>query len=399
MIEFIAVLGAMAGLAYEFWWERPKDRELRDVRLHAAVATLSAQPNVVAASHAVQRILELMHRDGVNMTGISIPNLTFIMAKFEEVDWSNALMNSVDFACPELDTFGRTYSNNLEWKPQPCAELAGARFLGTALSSVRFHRADISHAILYGARLSGVEAKEVDFSDARFVSENDPNYILGIFGSLPWPFRFRAPPSFLFNCDRGPEPDRCVELERVSFFRAHLPWAGFRGANIESTDFTNAKLKNATFGCEEGEDSQMPPCTVISNTCFSGARLEHAKFIGATIKNSDFRGAVLDNAKFNNVKLDKVVFDADVNLEAILDADSRKNLEEIAPDSRSTATACTANWRESLLSWELMPGRDRRGIPRGHPLLTPATVDHALSYPPLVISNGVPVTENSPLSQ
>ena len=174
----------MAGLAIEFWWERPKDRELRDVRLHATVATLSAQPNVVAASHAVQRILELMYRDGVNMTGISIPGLTFSMAKFEKVNWSHALMNGVDFACPELDAFGRGYSDDPKRKPQPCAELAGARFFGTAMSSVRFHRTDISRAIFYGAKLSGIEAKEVDFRAARFVSEDDPNYILDPFRDL-----------------------------------------------------------------------------------------------------------------------------------------------------------------------------------------------------------------------
>ena len=158
-----------------------------------------------------------------------------------------------------------------------------------------------------------------------------------------------------------------MKLERVSFFKAHLPWTGFRGADIVYTDFANAKLKNATFGCDEREDSQTVHCTTITNTCFSDADLEHAEFEQITIKNSDFSGAVLDNAAFRDVEFENVVFDSDVDLEEILDDKSRRSLEGNSSEDEPI-DACTADWREQLLPWDLMSVRDRRSIPPGHPL-------------------------------
>ena len=353
----------MAGLAYEFWHERPKDRELRDVRLHATVATLSAQPNPVV-SHAVQRILELMHRDGVDMTGISIPGIAFRMAAFEGVDWSNALMDGVDFTCPKLDSRGQPYGGESKGSSTPCATLRDARFLGTALSSARFQRTDISRTIFFGARLSGVKAKEVDFSAARFVAKNESNLrqaLTSIRFPPPFSFRFRVARDRMFSCNWDSKHEPCVNLERVVFSASSLPWIGFWGAKIDKADFTNASLHNATFGCDEN-NSKIPICTVIKNACFLGANLKAATFKDVTIENSNFSKAVLEDAQFLRVKFSKVVFDADSGPNITFDIESQESLKKARVEV-GTISPCTRTWRENLLRWKPPRSRDQAQQP------------------------------------
>lgn len=317
-LELIAVVVTMGAVFHEFVFETPRDRALRDVRLHATVADLSSRANTNAASHAAQKILGLMHRDRVDMTGISVSGITFRMAEFEHADWSDAQMDDAEFIC--ADRGSAVAHLDLPWqgqgliaKPQPpCTRLRHARFHGASLRNVRFQQADLTYANFVNARLSGLSAEVVDFSDAEFLDrERGWNYIP------------------VFDCDESRAGrEGCVSLKRVLFRGAYLGSAVFRGAKIADADFTDATMWSPRFDCQRKESSETSSvCTIVTRACFertvlervsftdvmiedsdfSGAALDRASFTGVTIKNTDFSGASLAGAEFKNVKFDTVV--------------------------------------------------------------------------------------------
>ena len=367
-IEFVAIVVGMAAVIFEFWFERPRDRELRDVQLHATVAELATRGNVNETSHAVQRILELMHRDGVDMSGISIPKVTIRMAEFENADWSNAYMNAVNFACTQsiLDALAATDRQNTPKDPILCAHLSRARFNGANLRAARFqranlsnagftgadlteaefHRADLSHTRLFRARLTAIKARDVNFSHSRFRSDDDR----GIAASWLRPWLFR---DSLFDCTTSSTNSmKCVSLERALFIQAEMPHAAFLGAKIINVDFAGATLHNARFACHKW-DASSKDCTEVVNACFNDANLSNATFQAVTIKNSDFSDAELDNATFENVIFDNVVFSDKQKKEAKFDDASIESLNASVTDSSSTGDSdqspCEAPWRRTLL--------------------------------------------------
>ena len=355
--EFVAVVVGMGAVFWEFGIERQRDRELRDVRLHATVAELAGHENIAATSPAVQKILGLMHRDGVDMTGISVPNVIFRTAVFEDVDWSDSQMEAVAFTCTQL-VLQILRSPEVRNKAHrlTCARLTNARFHGANLQAARFHRADLSRAEFFHAQLSGMTAEETDFSHARFVDESSRKY------PLPSIVRFLVP-AVLFNCYK-PAPGRadCVRLSLVVFFRAHMPGAHFTGAEIADADFTRATLRDARFRCEASAqgDATKPRCTTINYACFQGADLTDASFEGVTIENANFTGAVLSGARFNDVTFSRVVFPKEQIEAANFDRNSHESLEEarveLAAFPVEQARPCDPTWRSRLAPWTDRPG-------------------------------------------
>ena len=295
-IEFIAVVVGIGAVVFEFWVKLPQDQDLRDIQLHATVATLSAEENKDTISPAVQRLLVLMHREGVDMRGISIPDITLRMADFDHVDWSESYMNGTKFACSELvgddvpiqqvlSAFTDSPSTLLG-KGRRCAHLRYAHFDGATLRNVRLKRADLSHATFSGTQLAGFEAVDVDFSYARFVRAHTH---LGPAVSVA----DRA----IFDCHKtNRHTENCVKLNRVVFFMSDLSRVVFRGAEIK-------------------------------NACFQSAVLDQATFTDVRITNSDFSDASLSGARFTRVTFDNVVFPTkQVEIDKQFDETSRKSL-------------------------------------------------------------------------
>ena len=376
VIEFVAIVVGMAAVIFEFWFERPRDRELRDVQLHATVAELAAHGNVNATSQAVQRILELMHREGVDMTGISVPKVTIRMAEFENVDWSNAHMYATKFGCTQsiLDALAAPDQQNVPKKTALCADLRGAYFNGANLRTALFQRAglsharfisadlteaelqwaDMSHARLFRADVTAIKAHYVDFSHARFKSDDEPRVAFRWF--RPWLYR-----DFPFNCTKsGNDSMKCAHLERVLFLHAKMPDAAFLGAKIVDVDFGGATLRNARFACNTW-DGDPDSCTEVANACFSDAILSDATFRDVRVENSNFSNAKLDRATFKNVTFENVVFSVEQIKSANFDESSLESLNTTAADSSSTNVSrqepCTAKWREDLAQWrkDLLP--------------------------------------------
>ena len=319
-IEMIAIIIGMAGVSWEFWYERPAERELQNTRLHVTVASLSAQPRTAATSHAVRKILTLMHRRGIDMTGISFSGVTFRMAEidlgdrlaeFDRVNWSDAHMHGVAFVCSEQisDPYVSDGMFRLLWMfseksqavgPQrrPCVHLRYAHFDRAFLQNVEFQRTDLSYASFTNARLTGFKAEDVNFSNARFVKQSDIESAITF-------FHFSE-----FDCDEiEPITANCAKLRNVGFVEADLRHTRFVGADISNTDFTRAKLNAATFECRLGRlegSNRESPCKVktsIERTCFSHTALGESTFSDVAITNSDFSNARLDKAVFTNVMI------------------------------------------------------------------------------------------------
>ena len=185
-IQCVAVVVGMLAVLHEFWVQRPKDRDIRNAQLYAAVATLADSKEVEVTEYAVHKVMALMHREGVDMTGISFPNVSCYMAAFNGVDWSDAYMRKVKFVCTDrVNYLIREYDDTAK-KLDFCAKLKGARFSGGILRGVRFEYSDlagaefsdaelgevrIDNSVLSGAnfsraRMSGIRIKNSDFSVA-----------------------------------------------------------------------------------------------------------------------------------------------------------------------------------------------------------------------------------------
>lgn len=384
-IEFVAVVVGMLAVMNEFWVERPKDRDFRDVRLHAAIATLASHENSDATSGAVQKVLGLMHEDKVDMTAISIPNVLFRMADFDVADWSDAYMKAVSFEC--TDRFRRLIKDHEpnEAKLRPCAQLRHAQFFGATLrdaqfdyanlSNARFNNADLTeaafeHTVLteaefYGATLSGIEILSASLSKAKFSN--------------------RTTRSAVFDCQTLPQL-KCTRLEQVKLPEAELHRAVFRGATISDVDFTNSTLSRSRFECESSsrESQEKQRCTKIDNVCFQDADLTRAKFENVEISRvafaggntpadaeltdtefedvqislTDFRGADLANTSFKNVTFVLVAISDEQIAAAEFDqyilASLYRGRVDLVPGSHGVPKPCTLDWHRDLTQWQDM---------------------------------------------
>ena len=321
-IELFAIGVGVAAVLYEFWIQIPADRELQNVRLHAMVASLSDQPQKETTSYAVRKILGLMRRNEVDMTGISFPGSVFRMADvdqenrkgaFHGIDWSDAYMNEVEFSCSRLITdlhklpifLALIPPRSVGPKSDYCVDLRHASFDGASLQNIYFRRTNLSHATFSAARLAGLRAENVNFSHARFVKDLESLSFLSVY-HLP-----------LFNCGKTESStNRCVNLTDVRFLEADLRYAVFVGATISGADFTDANLEKAEFRDK----------TTIDRACFQGTVLTSAKFTGVKISHADFSDANLSNAEFENVTFNNVVFPTAQKEMAGFDDDSLRTL-------------------------------------------------------------------------
>jgi len=368
LVELVAVVVGMGAVFWEFGIERQRDRDLRNVRLHATVAELAGHDDTAATSPAVQKILGLMHRDGVDMTGISVPNVVFRMVALDNVDWSDSNMTAVTFTCAQhVLQMLRSLDARIDAHHLACARLRRARFHGADLRAAQFYRTDLARAEFFHTRLSGISAENTDFSYAGFVGGTSREH------ALPRIVEFLIP-VVAFDCYKSAPPGRsaCVSLKGVGFFGAQLPSAHFTGAEIADADFTRATLRGARFRCEEpteGGDTKRR-CTTVDYACFRDANLTNAIFEGVTIKSADFSGAVLAGALFENVTFDRVVFHEAQAEAATFDWHSRESLKEarveISAFSRPQFTPCSPEWRSRILPWKDRP--QAVTAPSRHPL-------------------------------
>lgn len=366
--QLIAVVVGMAGVAYEFWYQRPQDRELRDARLHATIAELVPQDKREGAGLPVLKILSLLHEDGSDTTDVSVPETTFQMAALAGANLSGAYMRKTEFLCADwaYDLLGDD-----EERPEPCARLRGVNLTGATLDYARFDYADLRNADLVRASLRHARIENSLLTDARFdradlsaIRMESSDFSGAKFGTRR-----------TIDC-RKVKTHLCPELDRVAFFGVEMPGARFLGATIEDADFAEASLRKAEFGCDGRKNNRV--CTVIKNACFHRAVLPQARFRGimisnvdlshadltrarvenSTISNTVFSDADVSGARFENVRFKNVVFPSQLSATAKLDAASARSLDGArvqALDGLSTEPderPCTQAWRGRLGAWK-----------------------------------------------
>ena len=368
-IQFVAVLVGMLAVLYEFQFQRPKDRDLRDVELHATVATLATNQDVDITGYAVQKIIALMHKDGVDMTGISVPNVTFFMADFENVDWSDVYMNRVEFACTDrMYDLIDDYDDNGTGKLEPCANLKGATFSGSLMRRARFNYANLAGSNFNGAVLEEARVNDSILSNSDFagtdmsgIQIDNSDFSGSDFGR-----------SIKFDC-RTLTDLECVDLARVDFSSVKMPRARFQGAEIDYVDFSGSDLSGARFDCDSYRDEEI--CSSIEGVCLQGTNLTRAKLEGVSISNTDFSTADISDARFEDVSISNTDFSTadisgvrfrNVRFENVVYSDAqietrrfdRNSLDSLrrgrvtALKLEANETPCTQPWRRELTQWK-----------------------------------------------
>ena len=348
-IQFVAVVVGMLAVLYEIRFQLPKDRDLRDAQLHATVATLAAGENVDVTGFAVQKVMALMHKDGVDMTGISFPNVTFYMAAFDRVNWSDAYMRNVEFKCTDrayelIDGSGDDGTATFD----PCAKLRNAKFLGSLMRRVRFHYADLasanfSDAVLDEARIDHSVLSESNFSRSHVsgIQINGSDFSGSDFGR-----------SIAFDC-RTITDWSCVRLKRVDLSSVKMPRVRFLGADIRHVDLAGSDLSKARFGCDKFKGETR--CSSIKGACLQGTDLSGARLEGISISNADFSVADISGARFKNVRFENVVF-RDEQIEPRRfdrkSLDSLKRARVVGLGLEADETPCAQPWRRELVRWK-----------------------------------------------
>lgn len=368
VVQLIAVVVGMAGVAYEFWYQRPQDRDLRDARLHATIAQLVPQDKREGAGLPVIKILGLLHEDGSDTTDVSVPETTFRMVALAGANLSGAYMRKTEFLCSDwaYDLIGEDGEKSV-----PCAHLRGVDLTGATLDYARFDYADLRNAILMRASLRHARIENSLLTDAQF----DRADMSGVRVKSSDFTRAKFGTRMTIDCRRLKTPG-CPKLGRVVFFGAKMPKARFLGATIKFADFATAKLKEAEFGCDGRKNNR--ECTVVKNTCFHRAVLPKARFRGVTMSNVDlshadltrgrfenttisnavFSDAIVSGAQFKNVRFENVVFPRELSASAKLDPASAHSLERArvqALDDSSTQPdkrPCASAWRDRLGAWK-----------------------------------------------
>ena len=349
-IQFAAVVFGMLAVLNEFWIQRPKDRDLRNAQLHATVATLTASDNIEVTEVAVQKILTLMHKDGVDMTGISIPNVTFYMAAFEDIDWSDAYMNDVEFACTDrMYSLINNYDDeNTARRLVPCAILKGATFSGTLMRRTRFNYADLSssdltEAVLDKARINDSVLSNSNFSrsDMSGVQIERSDFSGSNFGR-----------SMTFDCWTIRDLE-CVRLRRVDLSSVEMPRVRLKGAEINYVDFSASNLERARIGCDEYQGKEI--CSNIEGVCLQDTNVSRARLEGVSISNTDLSVADISGTRFKNVSFENVVISDKQIDPKRFDKSSFKSLMRgrvDVLDLEADETPCTQLWRRKLTRWK-----------------------------------------------
>ena len=339
----------MLAVLYEFRIQSPKDRHLRDVQLHATIATLATNEDVDVTGYAVQKIMALMHEDGVDMTGISVPNVTFYMADFEDANWSDAYMNRVEFACTgRIYDLIDDYDDNETVKLKPCANLKGATLSGSIMNRVRFNYANLigsyfKDAVLDEARVNDSIFSGSDFSGAGVsgIRIDNSDFSGSDFGR-----------SIKFDCSTLTDLE-CVHLQRVDLSSVEMPRAQFQGAKIDYVDFTGSNLSGARIECDSYKGKKF--CSSIEGVCLQDTDLTRANLEGVSISNTDFSTANFSGAHFKNVQFENVVF-SDAQIETgRFDRSSLSSLKRnrvTAFELEADETPCTQQWRRELTQWK-----------------------------------------------
>ncbi len=173
----------------------------------------------------------------------------------------------------------------------PGAKLAHFDFSGATLTDVDLRDSDLNHAIFSGAKAHGIK---LDGADLRLAVARGANT------------DFRAASL------------RRAKAKDADFSGAVLESAVLRGSNFAAADLRGTELQGATL--EAGEE--LPPAD-LSGANLSGAKLDEAhlnfvsfpntrligtRFNGAILEDTDFSEAVLPDANFSGASLSGVSF-------------------------------------------------------------------------------------------
>lgn len=326
LISVIGVLGTIGGFAGVVFTLNLQGKQQR-IQISTTIANTAAQGIDKITSPHIHYTLKQMHRQDFPMKGIAVPGTLFLMAEFEGVQWSDVIMDDVEFTCSN-----QSYDRIREFKEGDpknpfCARLKGADFIGASLSEAIWNWADLRGTDFTASYLKEAQIFYSIASEAKFLGNI---YLRGVTikNSNLANAKFSTKARFectLFNKD-------CVSLQRSDFSSAVMNNVDFRGAEIEQVDFTNAKLEKAKFDCELEREGKRP-CTTLKEVCFQSkdgerANLEKAEFEGVSLTNvnftdanlkrttfkdttisiTDFTGANLTRARFENIKIANVDF-------------------------------------------------------------------------------------------
>ena len=281
------------------FWDPRTDPEREEADLRAKISALDI-PDEYAAGEAALGYLNLMHRRGYDMTGLTFPRMILLMASFEGVNWSSNTMNRIEFGCTD-----QVYDQNRRWnkgtaRQKPCAQLKGAQFVGSRLKAAYFNFADLFDADFTDAVLEEVKFEDSSVTKSRFLGGVELDGIqIDSSDFSQTRFRERA----TFRCTAK----RCPKLRRSDFSPASIPGARFTNATLDQVDLAGTDLQRARFNCDKST-ARDKPCSTIEQLCLRKTILTDAVFEGITISNTDFSEAILGGAKFVNVHFENVVF-------------------------------------------------------------------------------------------
>ncbi len=197
-----------------------------------------------------------------NLSNANLDLADLTKAKVKEVDFTNASVRSAklyfcDFENVKL--IGTSFNSSKFYK---------ATFSGIDLSGVSFRNADLPRS-----NLSGSNLWKADFTEANLSGSNFSNtYISEPINSKDYKTNFCYSISIIADFNKA-------DLNSVDFSKAKLSGANFTGA-----DFRNAKLTGADF---------------------SGAFFYNAKLEGANLVETNLSGAYLTNTFLANADLTK----------------------------------------------------------------------------------------------
>ena len=363
-IQFGAILLGVFVIAHEFWVQHPKDRALRNAELHAQLATLATSEDIEDTEVAIQKIMALMHLEGNDMAGISVPNATFRMGRFANAHWQDSFMKDVSFTCTPRAELLIDEFNGDSLQREPCAMLTHADFSGAVLDSASFKYADLhsamfpgadlDRAVIYRSSLAKADLSHTDLSGIQIISADLGNATFS--------------PGETFDCRRSTSHSEkrndvrvkdvaCVQLEEVDLSPVTMQKARFLGAEIRHVNFAGSDLHKARFGCDQPLRDAPKLCTTIESACLEGTTLTEALFDGVSIHDIDFSTSDITGAEFTNVVFRNVTFSA-AQLGAV-DFDDRSRRSLIADRQRtgdvdvdSDERPCAPKWREALTDWK-----------------------------------------------
>ena len=345
VLTFGTLVLGIGKAVHQFGFESPKDRAIEEARLRTEIERMRAAPNGDATGIAIQKIMNVLRDEGLDMKGISIPNVVLKMAVFEDVDWTSADMTGTEFLCSDEVYHGLGPFSPPDVRFEPCARFRDADFLHTTLDHALFDYADLRDADFERAYLRVAEIRGAVATGANFVLSVLPG--IRIFDSDFAGVEFGSAPDF--GCHEE-EDYECSELRNVDLSGAVMPKARFLGTWIVDVDFARADLEGAGFRCHD--QSRPRSCGSIYGACFAGTNLADVEFEDLEITNADFSGATMTGVLFRNVRFSSVVFPRALMDSASFDGVSRKSLEEalrypldhLNEDERP----CTATWRHRL---------------------------------------------------